>query len=98
MSSFLEINDIIPRIREHQDRQERLEAAAEEARVALSKHPSKLDEARTITAHAQEMGIFFIGSELTESKAFIRSFVKEIAVKPGRETIRYTIPCLKTAR
>ena len=35
----------------------------------------------------------FLGtSELTESKAFINSFVKEIAVAPGAATIRYTIP------
>ena len=35
----------------------------------------------------------FLGtSELTESKAFLHSFVKEIAVAPGAATIRYSIP------
>ena len=38
------------------------------------------------------MSEFLATSELTESKAFIRSFVKEIAVAPGAATIRYTIP------
>ena len=38
------------------------------------------------------MSEFLATSELTESKAFIRSFVKEIAVAPGTATIRYTIP------
>ena len=33
-----------------------------------------------------------MNSDLTETKAFIRSFVKEIAVRPGRATIHYTIP------
>ena len=42
--------------------------------------------------YAQEMSEFLATSELTESKAFIRSFVKEIAVAPGAATIRYTIP------
>ena len=32
------------------------------------------------------------GASSPESKAFIRSFVKEIAVQPGTATIRYTIP------
>ena len=32
----LEINDILPRIREHQERQEKLETAAHEARAMLS--------------------------------------------------------------
>ena len=31
-------------------------------------------------------------SELTESRAFIHSFIKEIEVRPGKATIHYTIP------
>ena len=87
----LEINDIIPRIREHQERQEKLEVAAEETREALSNRPSRLDDAK-IAAYAQEMGEFLMQSELTETKAFIRSFVKEIAIAPGQAIIRYTMP------
>ena len=87
----LEINDIIPRLREHQERQEKLEAAAEEARAALSKRPSRLNDV-AIASYAQEMSEFLLESELTESKAFIRSFVKEIVVSPGRAILRYTIP------
>ncbi len=35
---------------------------------------------------------FLMNSELTESKAFKRSFVKEISVAPDTATIHYTIP------
>ena len=87
----LEINDIIPRLREHQERQEKLETAAEEARAALSKRPSRLNDV-AIASYAQEMSEFLLESELTESKAFIRSFVKEIVVSPGRAILRYTMP------
>ena len=87
----LEINDIIPRLREHQERQEKLEAVAEEARSALSNRPSRLDDAK-IAAYAQEMGEFLMESELTETKAFIRSFVKEIAIEPSRAIVRYAMP------
>ena len=38
------------------------------------------------------MSDFLVTSELTESKAFIRSFVKEIKVRPGNATIRYILP------
>ena len=38
------------------------------------------------------MSEFLLESELTESKAFIRSFVKEIVVSPGRAILRYTMP------
>ncbi len=90
-STDLEINDIIPRLRVHQERQEKLEAAADEARAALSKRPSRLNEV-AIASYAQEMSEFLMESELTESKAFIRSFVKEIVVGPGRAIVRYTMP------
>ena len=84
--------DVLPRVRDHKERRERLEGAASEARAGLSARRIVLDKVETITAYAQEMSEFLATSELTESKAFIRSFVKEIAVAPGAATIRYTIP------
>ena len=88
----LDISDVLPRVREHKERRERLEEAASEARAGLSERRIVLDKVQTITAYAQEMSEFLATSELTESKAFIRSFVKEIAVAPGAATIRYTVP------
>ena len=38
------------------------------------------------------MSDFLLESELTESRAFIRSFVKEIRVSPGKAVIHYTMP------
>ena len=38
------------------------------------------------------MSEFLKTSELTETKAFVRSFVKEVLVRPGGVTIVYTIP------
>ena len=80
----LDISDVLPRVREHKERRERLEEAASEARAGLSERRAVLDDVQTITAYAQEMSAFLATSELTESKAFIRSFIKEIAVAPRR--------------
>ena len=91
-TSDLEVNDILPRLRQHQESQERLDAAADETRRSLAERRAVLDSAEVIAAFAREMSEFLQTSELTESKAFIRSFVKEITVKPGTATIRYTIP------
>ena len=88
----LEINDILPRIREHKERQEKLEIAADEARAILSTRMTGLGDEETIAAYVKEMSDFLMESELTETRAFIRSFVKEIGVVPGKATIRYTIP------
>ena len=46
----------------------------------------------TITAYAQDMNVFLNESELTECRAFIESFVKEIVIMPGDAVVRYTIP------
>ena len=88
----IEMADASERIREHRERKEKLEIAAGEARALLSDRRQFLDSADTIATFAAEMGEFLKTSELTETKAFVRSFVKEIVVKPGRAAIVYSIP------
>ena len=88
----IEMADASERIREHRERKEKLEIAAEEARALLSDRRQFLDSAETIAAFAADMSEFLKSSELTETKAFVRSFVKEIVVKPGRAAIVYSIP------
>lgn len=51
-----------------------------------------LDSAEVIAAFAEDMNAYLRESELTESRAFVRSFAKDVAVAPGKATIRYTIP------
>ena len=88
----IEMADASDRIREHRERKEKLEVAAEEARALLKERRQFLDSADTIAAFAAEMSDFLKTSELTETKAFVSSFVKEIQVKPGRAAIVYSIP------
>ena len=88
----IEMADASERIREHRERKEKLEIASEEARALLSDRRQFLDSADTIATFAAEMSEFLKTSELTETKAFVRSFVKEIVVKPGRAAIVYSIP------
>ena len=40
----------------------------------------------------KEMSDFLKESELTERRALIESFVKEIVVRPGNAVVRYSIP------
>ena len=88
----LDIEDFKPRIRDHRERQEKLEASAQEARAMLSQRREVLDDVETITAYALDLSVFLNESELTERRAFIESFVKEIVVMPGNALLRYTIP------
>ena len=68
---------------------ERLEKAADETRALLTLRRSNVQDVERIAAYASE---FLMESNLTETKAFIWSFVKEIAIRPGKAVIHYTIP------
>ena len=91
-TSDIDIADASDRIKEHRERKERLEDAAADARAILSERRAYLDDVSTIAAYAKDMKDFLQESELTERRAFIESFVKEIIVIPGDALIRYTIP------
>ena len=82
-------SDLIVELRQ---RKETLEITAEEARALLKERRQLLDSADTIAAFAEDMSDFLKKSELTETRAFVHSFVKKIEVKPGRATIVYSIP------
>ena len=88
----VEMTDSSDRIREHRDRQEPLEDEAADARAILSQRRVALDDIEPIAAYAQEMSKFLMESELTERRAFIETFVKEVVVMPGDALVRYTIP------
>ena len=88
----MDITDFKPRIRDHMERQERLEAAEAEARASLGQRRNVLEQVETITAYAQDMSRFLKKSGLTERRTFIESFVKEIVVTPDNALMRYTVP------
>ena len=84
--------DFAHRIRDHKERQQRLESAAEGARAILAQRRAVLDDVKTITAYAQDMNRFLQKSELTERRAFIETFVREIELLPDNAVVRYTVP------
>ena len=61
-------------------------------RTGFTERPRILDRVETITAFAKEMGEFLHTSEIIETRSFIRSIAKGIAVSPGRAAINYTVP------
>ena len=88
----IEMADASERIKEHRERKEKPEVAAGEARALLSERRQFLDSADTIATFAAGMSEFLKTSELTETRAFVHSFVKEVEVKPGKAAIVYSIP------
>ncbi len=80
------------RMAEYQDRQDRLQDAKANAREVLGQFKSGLGDPGEIAAYAREMDDFLGRSELTERRAFIESFVREVVVMPGQALMRYTLP------
>ena len=88
----LDMTDLAPRIREHRDRQRKLQDSAREAETKLSERRIWLNNVETIKAFAKDMRQFLKESQLTERRAFIKSFVKEVLVVPGQARLRYSLP------
>jgi len=91
-SDSIDVSAASDHIVELRERKESLESAADEAREVLAERRQYLDSADVVAAFAEEMGEFLATSELTETKSFVHSFVKEIQVKPGRAAIIYSMP------
>ena len=53
---------------------------------------------KTITAYAQDMSRFLQKSELTERRAFIETFVKEIELLPDNAVVRYRISVIQSTQ
>ena len=88
----MEMADAAERVRELRDRKDKLEQAGDEARAVLAERRKLLERADTIAVFAADMSEYLRTSELTETRSFIRSFVKEIQIRPGKASIVYTIP------
>ena len=97
-TSDLDLADATARIKAHRARQERLERAAAETRALLSERRAVLDDVESITAYARDRQVLLQASERAETRAFIKSFVQEIAVAPGAATIRYALPLPEDGR
>ena len=71
---------------------ERLENAAGDARAIIAQRRTDRNDVEAVSARALDMGEFLKDGELSERRAFVTTFVREIAVKSGSALVRYTIP------
>ena len=94
----LEMTDIAPRIRQHRERQRKLQDSARDAEAKLAERRVWLDTAETLTSFAKDMRDYLNDCDLMERRTFIKSFVKEIFVAPGQARLRYTLPMAQDSR
>ena len=84
-----------PQIRANRDQQVRLEASLQEASAILSQRRATRDGVATITAKTLDMTEYPEKSELPERKAFVKTFIRDIVVMPGKAIIHYKVPIAK---
>jgi site-specific DNA recombinase len=88
----LELNDLAPRIRELKARQDELNKARIEVEAEMVARGFEQVDAAVVKAYAQDLRGLLEEADLTERKAFLRSFVRRIEIDRDRVTIHYNLP------
>jgi site-specific DNA recombinase len=90
----VELADLVPRIQQLRQRRDQLNAAKWESEPQLSDRRVELADVETVARCVADLRELLDESSLTERKAFIRSFVKELKVTGDEVLMTYTVPML----
>ena len=95
----LNLDELVPRIRELRSRQEQLQARRIEIENLMSDRKVELADLETISGYVDDLHDLLKEGSLTERRVFIRSFVKEVQVTGDEAVLSYSMPLLpeKTA-
>ncbi len=88
----IEFNLLKPRLQELKSQHDRLLTRKAELETVLSQRKIELASPEIVKQYVDDLCQFIDSSELTERRAFIKSFVKEIKVTGNEGKIRYTFP------
>ena len=88
----LDIEDLAPRIKEIRVRQEHLNEVKTRLESEWSKQSPGFVDDELVQGYAGDLQSLLEESEVTERKAFVRSFVDRIEVNPEDVTIHYRLP------
>ncbi len=86
------IEDLAPRIQQLRLKQELLETRKRELEASLSDRRVELTDMEAVTRCVEDLRDLLEESELTERKAFVRSFVREVRVIGNEVLLTYTMP------
>ncbi len=88
----LELNDLAPRIRELKTRQDELSKARVQVEAEMLARGVEQVDVDMVKTYAQDLRALLNQADLTERKAFLRSFVKRIEVNKKQVTVHYNLP------
>ncbi len=88
------LDDVGPRIRELRERYDKLQARREELNVTLAEETLEVPTLEEVRECAAELRNSLERGSLTERKAFIRGFIKEVNITGDEAKLTYTLPML----
>ena len=88
----VKLDDLAPRIRQLSTRQEQLQDRKIEIENMLSDRRVELADLKVVRHYVNDLRNLLSESPLTERRAFIRSFVKEVKVTGDEALLTYTVP------
>ena len=88
----IKLDDLAPRIHELRDQQEKLQARRAQIDNFLSDRRVELASPEIVSLYINDLRNLLNNSSLSERKAFIRSFVKEVKVTGDDVLLTYTMP------
>jgi site-specific DNA recombinase len=88
----LNLDDVIARIRDLQKRQQDLQSRRIEIESMMSDKRVELTDLETIFNYVEDLHGLLRNGTLTERKAFIKSFVKDIKVTGNEAVLSYSMP------
>ncbi len=90
----MNLEELVPRIRELQSRQEQLQLRRIEIENQMSDRRVELADLETISGYVDDLHKLLKEGSLAERRAFIRSFVREVKVTGNEVVLNYIMPTL----
>jgi hypothetical protein len=93
-TSKLKLGDLAPRIKELKARQEEVSKARILLEAEMTLHGVRYVDTELVKSCAADLRSLLTEGDITQSKAFLRSFVQKIVIDGTKATIYYKLPVL----
>jgi site-specific DNA recombinase len=88
----LGLDDLAPRIKELKARQEEIGKARVLLEAEMTLHGARHVDTELVKSHAADLRSLLTEWDITQSKAFLRSFIQKIVIDGDKATIHYKLP------
>ena len=88
----LGMDDLAPRIKELRTRQDELHKARLQLEAEMVAHGATHVDAEIVKSYAEDLKSLLEEDDITESKSFLRSFIKRIEIDKSEAVIHYNLP------